>query len=213
MENVGGSSATNVILRSPVIMCLKLLQRGHFHSLPRCAQHAATAGILRQTGDSCCHEVESRSRLNLEDELICALLCIQHQVFIFSFIFQPLFLGEGCGPISHRARGVSQSTAISDISAGSAPSKVGDITPSGPWPTYSSFSRGCSQQDLPRLSWVIFDRWPNQRRWDLLIRRSGLAFKGLRISLLRTLSRSVTPWMPERGHCFQGCRVGDFWVK
>jgi len=31
------------------------------------------------------------------------------------------------------------------------PSKVGDaITPPGPWTTFGSLSRGCSQQDLPR---------------------------------------------------------------
>ena len=56
-------------------------------------------------------------------------------------------------------------------------------------------SRGFSQQDLlRRLSWGILDTYLNQR-WDLTIRwRNGSTFSVLRISQLRTFSRSVTPW-------------------
>ena len=48
-------------------------------------------------------------------------------------------------------------------------------------------SRTC----LVILSWDILDTWPNQRSWDLSIRRSGSKFRALRISQLRSLSQSV----------------------
>ena len=46
---------------------------------------------------------------------------------------------------------------------------------------------------LASLSWGILDKWPNQYICTPSIRRSGSTFKALRISQLRTLSRSVTP--------------------
>jgi len=39
----------------------------------------------------------------------------------------------------------------------------------------------------------ILDTWPNQKSCYLSIRRSGSAFRALRISQRRSLSRSVTP--------------------
>jgi len=48
------------------------------------------------------------------------------------------------------------STAISDHSADSAPSKVGDVVTGTPpaWMTSGSLSRGCNQQGLPRQSFM-----------------------------------------------------------
>jgi len=68
----------------------------------------------------------------------------QHQ-FIFSFLC-PIFLwGESRGQNSRRTRNTPRSTAISDSSAGSGPSKVGDVvTPPGPWTNFGPLSRGCS---------------------------------------------------------------------
>jgi len=61
---------------------------------------------------------------------------------------------EGSGRSSHRrTRNTSRSTAISDSSARSAPSKVGYVvTPPGPCGTSWPLSSGNSQQDLPRQS-------------------------------------------------------------
>ena len=44
---------------------------------------------------------------------------------------------------------------------------------------------------LANFSWHILVTWPNQR--NLFIRRNGATFRALRISQLRTLSRSVPP--------------------
>ena len=136
-------------------------------------------------------------------------------VHFFHSFSRLLFLREGRRASSRRrTRDASQSTAISDISAGSVPRRVQARSemyslhlvlgrPIGPFPVGIA-SRTC----LAKLSRGIFDRWPNQRSWDLWIRRSGLTFSGLRIAHLHTLSRSVIPWMPKRGHCLQGCNVG-----
>jgi len=56
-----------------------------------------------------------------------------------------------------------------------------------------------SKTCLTNLSRGILNRWLNQQSWDLSIRRSCSTFRALRISQLRTLSWSVTPWTPERG--------------
>ena len=77
------------------------------------------------------------------------------------------------------------------------PGKVGDVVrphlvlgrPQG------RFSVGvASRTCLANLSCGILGTWPNQRSWDLSIRKSaGLTARALRISDLRCLSRSVTP--------------------
>jgi len=50
-----------------------------------------------------------------------------------------------------------------------------------------------SRTRLSDLYWNILVTWPNHRSWDICIRRSGSTFWALRISQLRSLSRSVTP--------------------
>jgi len=58
---------------------------------------------------------------------------------------------------------------------------------------------------LANLSWNILVTWPNQRNWDLSIRRRGSAFKVLRISQLRTMLRNITPWTLLKNRIFAIC--------
>jgi len=73
--------------------------------------------------------------------------------------------------------------------------KVGDVvTTSDLGRPLGRFPVGLARKTcLASISWGILDTWPNQRSWDLSIRRSGSTFRALRFSQLRTLSRSVTP--------------------
>ena len=82
------------------------------------------------------------------------------------------------------------------------------ITPIGPWTTSGPLWRGCSQHDSHCQSFlVILVTWPHHRSWDLWIRKSGLTFKVLRIALLPTLSRSVTPWSLRKNPIFAACTL------
>ena len=70
-------------------------------------------------------------------------------------------------------------------------------TPTSPWMTFEPLFRGFSQLDLPRQPFVV-EFWTHGRNRYVDIcalsipRRCGSAFRALRISQLRTLSRSVT---------------------
>ena len=97
----------------------------------------------------------------------------------------------------------SRSTAISDSSTASTPRR--DQARSEMQSLHLVLGRplGLFPAGLPtstclaNLSWDFLDTWPRQRiycSWDFSIRRSGSTFRTLRISQLRTLSRSVTPW-------------------
>jgi len=58
---------------------------------------------------------------------------------------------------------------------------------------------------LANLWWDILVTWPDQRSWDLSIRKTGLTFRALWISQLRDLSRSVTPWTLRRNPVSAAC--------
>ena len=74
------------------------------------------------------------------------------------------------------------------------PGKVGDVvTPPGPW-TSRLLSCRCSQQDLPRKSFLGDSaNMAKPLSWDLSMRKNGVTFRTSRISNLCILSRSVTP--------------------
>jgi len=56
IENVGISSATNVIT-SPSSICIRNYRNMKIScSQPRCAQYAVAEDIFSQTGCSCCYE-------------------------------------------------------------------------------------------------------------------------------------------------------------
>ena len=78
--------------------------------------------------------------------------------------------------------------------------------------TSGPHSRGHSQQDMPRHSFVgILDTWPNQRRWDLLIQRNDSTFRALLMShihagagtflRLRKIFARISPNLPEKFWC------------
>ena len=63
-------------------------------------------------------------------------------------------------------------------------------------------SRTC----LANVSWDILDTWPNQRSWDLSIRRSGSTFRAFRNSQLRILQPlRVTPRTPCKNPISAAC--------
>jgi len=131
----------------------------------------------------------------------------QNNVSVIYFIqFHARFSSrEGCeGSSPRRTCNVSRPTAISDGSAGSTPRRDPARLEMkslhlGLWTTSEPLFRGFSQQKLPRQSFVGHSgKWPNQYICAPSIRRSGSTFKALRISQLRTLSRSVTPGLFEK---------------
>jgi len=68
-------------------------------------------------------------------------------------------------------------------------SQVGDVvTPPGPCSTSGPLSLGCSQENLPRRSFLWHSGHVSEH---LSIRISGLSLRIVRISQLRTLSRNV----------------------
>jgi len=74
--------------------------------------------------------------------------------------------------------------------------------------TNGPHSRGCRQQDLPHQSFLWGSSHvsePLYSRCDLSIRRSGSPFRALRISPLRTLSRSITPWTLHKDPISAAC--------
>ena len=115
--------------------------------------------------------------------------------FLHSFSC-PLFLwggGSRGGSSSTWTRNTSRLTAVSQSPLG--PHKVEDVvTAPGSW-TSRLMSHRCSQQDLPRISFLADSgNMARPRSWDLSNRKSGVTFRALRISNLCILSRSVTPW-------------------
>jgi len=116
----------------------------------------------------------------------------------------PAFLGrvDRGGSIPRRTWNTSRSTAISDSSAGSKPrrnqARSEIFTTPRPWMTSEPLVRGFSQLDLLRHSFVgEFSEHDRNRYIDIcalsIPRRCGPTFRALRISQLRTLSRSVPP--------------------
>jgi len=80
IENAGSSWAADVIICSRHYL-LEIIAKWKFpHILPRCA---LADGILRQIGGSCCHENEIQKN-NVEDNLICALSCIEPWISLLS---------------------------------------------------------------------------------------------------------------------------------
>jgi len=76
------------------------------------------------------------------------------------------------------------------------------LTSSGPIPLACVASRTC----LDNLSCgILRTRLPNQRNCDIAVRRRGLTFKALRISQLRTLSRSVAPQTLRKNPIYAAC--------
>ena len=132
-----------------------------------------------------------------------------------SFIFIPTF------PLTRVARaavlwvleiphGFQQSLIVllALVYTKTVPSKVGDVIRHLIFGrTLDRFPVGlASRTCLSHLSLGILMTWPNHRSGDLSLRRkSGSAFRALRIWPLRTLSRSVTPWNFRKKSCL--CRL------
>ena len=67
-------------------------------------------------------------------------------------------------------------------------------------------SHRCSQQDLPRQSFLgDSGHVAEPITWDLSIRRSGVIFRALRMSNLCSLSRRVTPWTLRKNPISAAC--------
>ena len=96
--------------------------------------------------------------LNAEDDLICALSCIEPRILFFSFVFLPTFpLRRVAGVAALSGLEIPMTnnylTYFCWLNTKTGPRKVGDvITLPGPWSTSWPLFRGYSQQDLSRQS-------------------------------------------------------------
>ena len=74
------------------------------------------------------------------------------------------------------------------------------LTPPGNWTTSGPL------QAIPRQSFVgRSGHMADQSSWNLSIWRSGSTFRAVRISRLRSLSRSVTPWTLRKSSISAAC--------
>jgi len=140
----------------------------------------------------------------------------ERNVQLNSFIFMPAFpLGRVAGAAALRGLEMpqhgQQQFQVILLAPRQYRTKQGrseDVsTPPGPWTTSGPLSRGFSQQNLPRQSFVGHSGHMAEPTcsWDLSMRRSGSTFRALRISQLRLLSGSVTPWTLRKNPISAAC--------
>ena len=134
--------------------------------------------------------------------------------FVHSFIFIPAFhRGTTRDSSSRWMQNTSQSTAISGDSADStlrrdqARLEMDSLRLVLEQALGRFFVGLASRPCLASRLWGILATWPNQRGWDLSIRRNGWTFRtqAQRISHLRTLSRSFTPWTLRKSPISAAC--------
>jgi len=136
--------------------------------------------------------------------------CFEKNLLLIPSFSNPLFPWAGSwdsSPRRTRNTCTSQFSAISDISAGSAPRQCHARSemlsrhliigrPLGRFPV------GVASTNV---SWDILVTWPNQRNRDFSHQRSGSTFRDLRILQLRTFWGSVTPRALRKNPIFAVC--------
>jgi len=121
IENVGSSSATNVIVWSLVIMFWKLLQHGNLYIVYHIVRNMQLLKAFWGRQMTLVGIKTKFRRLNVEDDFICVLSRIEPRIFIVVSAFP---LGRVAGPAAvagFKTQNTSQSTAIWDSSAGFTP--------------------------------------------------------------------------------------------